>query len=198
MVTPGELALFGPFLEESFLDPELCERLAVEMRGVAAQPATVRVLSEGGVDPKIDEKRRRTQMAEVSDATVSLVENRLRTIKPALEEHFSMALGSLQTPQFLIYREGDFFRPHTDAAGDPGVGDQVAERRVSLVLFVNGGPRAYAGGELTFYGLIEQDRRVGVPLSAAPGLLVGFRSDTLHGVTPVTYGERYTIVTWMA
>lgn len=198
MVTPGELALFGPFVEESFLDPELCQRLAAEMRGVSAQPATVRVLSEGGVDSKIDEKRRRTQMAEVSDATMGLVENRLRAIKPALEEHFSMTLGTLQTPQFLIYREGDFFGPHTDAASEPVAGDEVARRRVSLVLFVNGGTAAYAGGELTFYGLIEQDRRIGIPLSAAPGLLVGFRSETLHGVAPVTDGERCTIVSWMA
>jgi SM-20-related protein len=32
--------------------------------------------------------------------------------------------------------------------------------------------------------------------SPAPGTLVAFRADTTHEVVPVTYGERYTIVTW--
>jgi SM-20-related protein len=38
--------------------------------------------------------------------------------------------------------------------------------------------------------------RPGLPLSGEPGLLVAFDSAMVHGVTPVTRGERYTIVTW--
>jgi SM-20-related protein len=29
-----------------------------------------------------------------------------------------------------------------------------------------------------------------------PGLLVAFRSDTVHEVLPVTHGERFTVVSW--
>lgn len=201
MVPPVFLGRFGLFVQEGFLNPEECERLAGEMRRAAARPATVRVLAEGGVDYEVDEEHRRTQMAEVSDATVGLIENRLSAIRPALEEHFSMALGSMLAPQFLVYREGDYFRPHIDNASERVVGDQVARRRVSLVVFVNGGTGAYGGGALTFYGLMDQDARgdtVGIPLSEVPGLLVGFRSETLHGVTPVMHGERCTIVSWLA
>ena len=33
-------------------------------------------------------------------------------------------------------------------------------------------------------------------LRGEPGTLVAFRSETTHEVTPVTHGERYSIVSW--
>jgi SM-20-related protein len=67
------------------------------------------------------------------------------------------------------------------------------------VLFLNGEggadqPSSYGGGQLTFYGLMGD--RLGLPLAGRPGLLVAFRSDLVHAVTPVTRGERYTVVSW--
>ncbi len=38
--------------------------------------------------------------------------------------------------------------------------------------------------------------KCGFALEAEPGLLIAFRSDTSHEVRPVTFGERFTIVTW--
>jgi predicted 2-oxoglutarate/Fe(II)-dependent dioxygenase YbiX len=35
-----------------------------------------------------------------------------------------------------------------------------------------------------------------VPLAPSPGTLVAFRAETTHEVTPVTHGERVTIVSW--
>jgi predicted 2-oxoglutarate/Fe(II)-dependent dioxygenase YbiX len=37
---------------------------------------------------------------------------------------------------------------------------------------------------------------VGLPLEAEPGLLITFRAEALHAVSPVTHGERRTIVSW--
>jgi SM-20-related protein len=203
MVAPGVLARFGLFVQESFLEKDLCDRLAAEMRSATARPATVRASTETGTD-EVDEEHRRTKMADVSDASMSLIKNRLGAIKPVLEEQFAMTLGDLQKPQFLVYREGDFFHPHVDNAGnanDRAVDDYVARRRVSLVVFVNGGTGAYAGGALTLYGLLDQDARgesVGLPITEAPGLLVAFRSETLHSVAPVTRGDRCSVVSWLA
>src|SRR5438067_2212070 len=151
MVAPGMLARFGLFVQEDFLEMDLCERLAAEMRSATARPATVRASPETG-EEEVDEEHRRTKMADVSDATASLIKNRLRAIKPALEEQFAMTIGNLQKPQFLVYREGDYFHPHIDNAGNDNeraADDNVARRRVSLVVFVNGGTGAYAGGALT-------------------------------------------------
>jgi SM-20-related protein len=37
---------------------------------------------------------------------------------------------------------------------------------------------------------------VGFGVEGEEGLLIAFRSDLLHEVTPVTHGERYTLVSW--
>jgi predicted 2-oxoglutarate/Fe(II)-dependent dioxygenase YbiX len=29
-----------------------------------------------------------------------------------------------------------------------------------------------------------------------PGMLIAFRAETTHEITPVTHGERYSIVSW--
>ena len=60
-------------------------------------------------------------------------------------------------------------------------------------------PASYAGGSLMFYGLIDdpRTRNHGLPLTAVSGLLVAFRSETVHAVTPVTRGTRFTIVSWL-
>ena len=105
--------------------------------------------------------------------------------------------------QFLRYGERDFYRAHRDSTTDRHAADYLRQRRVSVVVFLNqeadqGGPDTYGGGALRFYGLMDdpllKDR--GLALTGEPSLLIGFRSDTLHEVTPVTRGERLTIVTW--
>jgi SM-20-related protein len=82
--------------------------------------------------------------------------------------------------------------------------DDADLQRVGAAVFLNGegedgDPDAYGGGSLTFYGLLGEDeeRQVGLPLMGEEGLLVAFASDLPHAVTPVTHGERYTVVTWL-
>src|SRR5205085_9991991 len=69
-------------------------------------------------------------------------------------------------------------------------------RRVSIVIFLNAGD--YEGGALTFYGLVDDPswKTFGFALEATPGLLVAFPSHVRHEVTPVTAGDRYTVVDW--
>jgi predicted 2-oxoglutarate/Fe(II)-dependent dioxygenase YbiX len=103
----------------------------------------------------------------------------------------------------LIYGPGDHFGPHCDSDGDCSKPAYVRERRISVVIFLNGGTRSpphetYEGGALVLYGLVggPAGRAYGIPLAGEPGLLIAFRSDLLHEVTPVTRGQRYTIVSW--
>jgi len=37
---------------------------------------------------------------------------------------------------------------------------------------------------------------VGMAFEAREGSLVAFRSEVVHGVAPVTHGERYSVTTW--
>jgi len=194
-------ARLGLFVDTQFLDPEACVRLRGEMRSASGRPATV-VEKQGPADA-VDEETRRTKSAKVSESALSLVEERLLTIKPKLASHFGVTLRGWQPPQFLVYRRGDFFRTHPDISNDPGAPQFVKDRRVSIVMFLNDEspePKSdcYSGGSLTFYGLLKDPRstNIGLPLVGQAGLLVAFRPEVLHEVTEVTDGERYTIVSW--
>jgi SM-20-related protein len=190
----------GLFAKPGFLDPELCGRIRDEIVSSTRAPATVR---ESGDDYGVDEDTRRTKLAQVPDRTASLVGQRLLAVKTEIERHFDVGLAGMQKLGFLVYSEGDYFQRHVDRGAHEQDAEFAKERRVSAVIFLNGDsekPRegAYGGGALTFYGLLGdgQGAGVGLPLDPEPGLLIAFPSDVVHEVTPVTYGERYTVVTW--
>jgi SM-20-related protein len=193
----------GLFAIPGFLEPELCLRLRNEMVSSELTQATVRDKDRRDVYA-VDESTRRTRNANVGVSTASLVEGRLLAIKDRLARHFTVQLTGIQNLQFLIYRQGDFFRRHVDRTPDQeDDAGFVKERQVSAVIFVNGQASereadGFDGGALTFYGLLDDDRGVGLglPLSAEPGLLIAFPPSVVHEVTPVTSGERYTVVTW--
>jgi predicted 2-oxoglutarate/Fe(II)-dependent dioxygenase YbiX len=185
---------FGLFADEEFLDNATTARVVAEMRERGGRPATVSLSEE-----HVDEDYRRTTLADVSDETRALVESRMRAALPTVARYFDEPLEEMERAQFLLYREGDHFRRHSDSPRDRQPSPDGTVRRISVVLFLNGeGPAAeadsYQGGNLTFYGLMGES--VGLPLTGNPGLLVAFRSELVHSVTPVTRGERCTVVTW--
>ncbi len=131
------------------------------------------------------------------------VSARIGGLQPHLERHFGLTLADHEGPTLLMYPPGGFYEPHVDRAAGNGPHGAVRARRVSIVIFVNATrpqPQAdeYAGGALTFYGLIDDPvwRDYGFAIDPAPGLLVAFPSHLRHEVTPVTAGDRYTIVDW--
>jgi SM-20-related protein len=191
----------GLFAIPGFLEPDLCRRLRGEMGSSEVTQATVR---DSGVTYGVDESTRRTRSANVDASMASVVEGRLLAIMDRVAQHFALQLTGVQDLQFLIYQEGDFFRRHVDRTPDQeDDASFVKERQVSALIFLNGqtsehGADGFDGGALTFYGLLDDDRGVGLglPVTAEPGLLIAFPPSLVHEVTPVTSGERYTVVTW--
>jgi predicted 2-oxoglutarate/Fe(II)-dependent dioxygenase YbiX len=192
------LSRLGLFVASDFLGADACAGLRSEMRSAALAPATV---WGGETDLRlVDESIRSARRAEVSATARGLVGERLGALRPALEAHFGVPLNALRPLQFLVYRKGDYYRPHKDASQDDPPG---TKRRVTAVIFLNGqagepGLEEYGGGSLNFYGLIDdpRGRALGFPLAGEAGLLVAFRSETVHEVAPVTHGDRYTVVCW--
>lgn len=191
----------GLFVLPQFLEAEVCERLRAEVASARQSPATVRA---GAAAYDVDETTRKTALAEVSPGSTSLVEQRVLALKPELESHFGVSLAGCQPLQFLVYKEGDFFRAHRDSAAEHDAAEFSRRRQVSVVIFLNGEsddgrPDTYSGGALTFYGVFgnERGKQVGLPLVGEPGLLIAFGTDVVHEVTAVTRGERYTITTWL-
>lgn len=195
---PSFFARFGLYVAPDFLDGETCRRVRESMDEAQQVEATVE--DEGELE--VDRSHRKTRVAKVPAETSTLVRERLDALRETLSGHFGLDLEECEKPQFLVYEEGDFFRPHMDSSDKDA--DEAAGRRVSAVIFLNEAsdepaPDAYGGGSLSFYGLLQDDPKgqgVGLPLVGSPGALVAFPSHMIHGVTPVTHGRRYTIASW--
>lgn len=187
------------FTEKDFFDAELCVQLRCVMRSALESGALV--FKSGTY--QVDKNSRKATLAGVSVDIATMVVNRLQGVMPKLQQHFGIDLTHCASPEFLIYREGDFFRPHQDTVSDRRVPPEVEERKISTIIFLNSQSErptinSYDGGYLNFYNLASnpnwntcRSRFVG-----NLGSLIAFPSQIFHEVTPITRGERYTIVTW--
>jgi len=164
------------------------------MRGSPVRPASI----YGRRDEVVDERTRRTSRLSPSVESVQFVTRQLEEYRENVERYFGVELGGCEEPQFLRYEIGDFFVAHQD--GNTGLVNLESDRtrRVSVSIFLNQQSAKqkaenYWGGSLVF-----SDWRTGArhELFGEAGMLVAFRSETTHEVTPVTHGERYAIVSW--
>ena len=190
----------GIYTEENFLDRETCESLKARMR--AGQHERAKVYErEGGY--ALNEARRSTMRVNVDEGVASSIRVRLLAKCEEFTRRFVVEVVDCQEPTFLVYKPGDFFEPHRDYTESRNAPETIRQRRVSAVVFLgdeasNGVEGEYEGGSLAFYGLLKDPRceHVGIPLRGKAGMLVAFRSDVFHQVSPVTKGERFTIVSW--
>ena len=180
------------FVVPQFFQLPLCETFLAELKSLEGSAATVYGRTSSG---SIDQNTRKTLRLKPSDETIELVMRRLWDCKESVEKHFAVTLNECEDPQFLRYREGDFFVAHQD--GNTGLLRLDTELRlISTVIFLSREsatpePETYCGGALVF-----SDLRNRFHMRAAPGTLVAFRAETTHEVTPVTHGERYSIASW--
>ena len=183
------------------LDRDACVHLRQQMLKAANTPATVTV---GNAEDRLAKHNRSTAVADVPASAVEAVNGVLARVKPRLEERLGRSLYDWERPQFLVYTQGDFFRPHSDSSEDLDAPDWLRRRVVTVVLFLNdeadeSTPASFSGGSLTFYGVFGQDSRgrtPGLALPARAGTLAAFPANMTHGVTEVTRGERCTAVSW--
>lgn len=176
---------FGLYLNRNFLDAEACASLLVEVNSSPTTPAPVYI---EGTEGTIHENIRKTTSLHPSDDTITQMWNRLYQQKLLLEQHFGVSLTDCERPQFLRYEKGDFFVRHQDGNTHQLDFDHLRIRRISIVVFLN---NAFSGGALKFY-----DDAINFDLHGETGLLVAFRPELFHEVSPVTEGERFTTITW--
>ena len=182
---------------KEFFDPLTCRRILAEMDTAEGAAATIYGRGAAGA---VDQGVRQTLRLRPSVATVQFVIDRLLQFKPAAEKYFAVALSECEDPQFLRYRESDFFVAHQD--GNTGLLRLESEsRRVSTVIFLSREtdspqPDAYCGGSLVFSDIRPGSSEPKFHFVGEPGTLIAFRAETTHEVTPVTHGERYSIVSW--
>lgn len=181
---------------DDFLDAAARTTLLAELRQTAGAPAAL--LGRAGADA-VQPLVRRTTRAALPPATRERLHALLLAKKNAISRHFGVPLETCEEPQFLRYEPGDFFVAHQDG-NTPLVHDDSRFRRVSAIIFLSPWssepiPGAYGGGMLTFHAPVASSASP-LPLAPPPGTLVCFRAETTHEVTPVTHGERFTVVSW--
>jgi predicted 2-oxoglutarate/Fe(II)-dependent dioxygenase YbiX len=190
----------GLFTVPGFLTPQECTQwreLAAATEGVEA-----RVYRDGSAER--DDEQRKTLAVTIEHSVRVETERRMQGLRRALEIHFGVELQEMEKLQCLVYRPGDFFRLHADVSDEidrRGKFAHLLRRRVTIVVFLNdpGDTAApYRGGELCLYGLMETpgSANFGFPVDAESGLLLAFRATTMHEVSPISEGNRYTLVTW--
>jgi len=92
--------------------------------------------------------------------------------------------------QFLGYPVGGHYIEHNDSETfDNGEWRKIADRDVSFLFYLNS---EFGGGELEFPEL-------GLTIKPKRGMMIAFPSykEFVHKVHPVTWGHRYTLVSWV-
>ncbi len=185
-----------------FLPPEICGQLCSEIESAATVTGEV-WNPETGKDVNEEIKKRKEAIGIPASSEEAIREKKLLALMPAIEKHFSVKLTGVQPIKFTRYDEGDYYRMHRDISTGVDLPSIISDRKISVIIFVNqeGENREegdYCGGNLTFYGLLDNPgwHSVGLPLESEAGLLIAFAPDVPHEVTTVTEGTRFSITTW--
>ena len=188
----------GLYVFRDFLSRGSCAQLRSEMLEAASSKGTIFTAT----CEIVDETLRKGLRSHVSKSAERMFESRLAQLKPEIEKHFQTSLTGFEGPNFLRYRTGDFLKVHLDVEHNSL--PQILKRRVSVIVFLNTpaensrAREGYRGGALTFYGLMRgpEWEKCGFSLDASCGMLIAFRPDIPHEVSPITFGERFTISGW--
>ena len=106
---------------------------------------------------------------------------------------YNCEFKSYEPVQFLGYPVGGHYKGHNDGESfnvETNQWERIIERDVSFLFYLND---QYGGGELEFYDL-------GLTLKPKKGMMIAFPSykEFAHKVHPVTWGHRYSLVSWVA
>lgn len=105
------------------------------------------------------------------------------------ERFFNFDLSMIENLQFTYYNssENGCYKSHVD----PLNWKNPHNRKLSVVVQLSD-PAEYEGGELKLYTSYNP-----TTIEREKGMVITFPSYTLHEVTPVTKGERYSLVAWV-
>jgi predicted 2-oxoglutarate/Fe(II)-dependent dioxygenase YbiX len=106
---------------------------------------------------------------------------------------YNCEFKSYEPVQFLGYPVGGHYQEHNDGESfnhTTRQWEKIMPRDVSFLFYLND---QYGGGELEFYDL-------GLTIKPKKGMMIAFPSykEFAHMVHPVTWGHRYSLVSWVA
>ena len=129
--------------------------------------------------------------------TEEMAKNFEQAVSTCFREHvapkYHCKFKAYDPVQFLGYPVGGHYKGHNDGEAfntETRQWEKVMDRDVSFLFYLND---QYGGGELEFYDL-------GLTIKPKKGMMIAFPSykDFAHKVHPVTWGHRYSLVSWVA
>jgi|SaaInl5LU_22_DNA_1037371.scaffolds.fasta_scaffold00169_1 PKHD-type hydroxylase len=148
---------------------------------------------EGAVDnkesPTVDARRSKISWIQPLPHTEFIFDRISHALNAANSSFYNYDLTHIEDLQFSEYDESysGMYRNHTDDGFD-----SATTRKLSFTIQLSD-PTEYDGGDLLLYRFKLDEPTVA---QKEKGLLIAFPSFTIHEVTPVTKGTRYSLVGW--
>ena len=128
--------------------------------------------------------------------TEELAKNLEQAVAQCFREHvaprYNCQFKAYEPVQFLGYPPGGHYKGHNDGESfnyETRQWERCMPRDISFLFYLND---QYGGGELEFGDL-------GLTIKPKKGMMIAFPSykEYVHKVHPVTWGHRYTLVSWV-
>ncbi len=204
---PSPYEIFPFLVIENFLNEETCKEIIHSAK--ADNDATDAELRSS--DDKLNQKIRNTKIHKLTALHQKLYDEALNTIRPQIENFYSLSLTSSTKPQLLEYTKGSFYKAHSDdssvlvdkSGSIVGFKQVAPQRKVTTLLFISEhsdkelSQYQFSGGELTFnYFKDSADQEL--LLTPKMGTLIVFGSNPIytHEVKVVEGGYRLTVAQW--
>jgi len=167
-------------------DAQACRSLIEQAKQDDAWTAAqVSARAGSGFNPETrTEARRASVLALAAESETKRVfdEKMESIIKPLVNRVWRVSLKQHAETHFVRYAPGNYYTPHSDT------GIHRNDRYFTVVCYLN---EDFAGGETSFPTLNYR-------VAPRSGKAVIFPSTYLHCAEPVTSGEKYILVSWLA
>lgn len=172
--------------------PEQCDDII--RLGQRAKPETAKVGTPipGGKDGKLDKKKRITEISWIpfnepqAGPMYNIIEQAMQRVNI---NHMGFDLPQLtEMAQYTHYPTGAFYDWHTDS--EVNFVNQPCVRKISMTILLND-PKEFKGGNLQFMDNVKDNNN-----DLKRGEAVFFASFIRHRITPVTKGDRKSLVMW--
>jgi len=173
------------WIKNVFTDEEIARIIAIGK----SKPSV-----DGGVENKDQDAQwaRRSKISWIGPdaSTVFIFERLTDAITKVNKAFYDYELTQIEDLQFSEYDESyqGMYRNHTDDGYDSN-----HYRKLSFTLQLSD-PSDYEGGDLNIYRFKLDEP---MTVKKEKGMLAAFPSWSIHEVTPVTKGTRYTLVGWV-
>jgi prolyl 4-hydroxylase len=192
------MMLYNPYdliiIREGIVSPEHIEELMLLTNNTKDIHQATIINKKGDESHEEDLKVRNTLWYHITEEMSHKLESAVAgCFRDIIVPKYNCEFKSYEPVQFLGYPVGGHYKGHNDGESfniETRQWEKIMPRDVSFLFYLND---QYGGGELEFYDL-------GLTIKPKKGMMIAFPSykEFAHKVHPVTWGHRYSLVSWVA